>query len=96
LDAQVNAYPYPYQQKMEPIQASVRELLGKGAQCEQQKTARACENLLKLEISLWTFVREPGVEPTNNDAEVRFVGQKPSLHKSEDWPQAERKLLLTA
>ena len=33
------------------------------------KTRRTCENLLKHEISLWTFVREAGVEPTNNDAE---------------------------
>lgn len=39
--------------------------------------------------------REEGVEPTNNDAEVRFVGQKPSLHKSGDWPQVERRPLLT-
>jgi transposase len=58
-----------FQQKMEPIQVRVSELLRAGAQCEQKKPGRTCENLLKQEISLWTFVREPGVEPTNNDAE---------------------------
>lgn len=54
---------------MEPIKARVGELLRAGAECEQPKTRRTCENLLKHEVSLWTFVREPNVEPTNNDAE---------------------------
>ena len=58
-----------FQQKMEPIQARVRNLLSKGTQCDQAKTRRTCENLLKMEVSLWTFVREQCVEPTNNDAE---------------------------
>jgi len=58
-----------FQQKMEPVQARVKELIQGGVACDQAKTRRTCENLLKHEISLWTFVREPGVEPTNNDAE---------------------------
>jgi len=58
-----------FQQKVEPIQARVRNLLSKGTQCDQAKTRRTCENLLKMEVSLWTFVREQCVEPTNNDAE---------------------------
>jgi transposase len=33
------------------------------------KTVRTCRNLLKLFDSLWLFVREDGVEPTNNAAE---------------------------
>jgi transposase len=52
-----------------PIQARVRELVERGASCEQTKTRRTCANLLKHEVSLWTFVREEGVEPTNNNAE---------------------------
>jgi transposase len=32
-------------------------------------TVRTCRNLLKLEVALWLFVREEGVEPTNNAAE---------------------------
>ncbi len=47
----------------------VGSLLRAGVECEQKKTGRTCENMLKLEVSLWTFVREGGVEPTNNDAE---------------------------
>jgi transposase len=58
-----------FQSKMEPSRIRVRELLCAGARCEQSKTRRTCENLLKHEISLWTFVREPNIEPTNNDAE---------------------------
>jgi transposase len=58
-----------FQQKMEPIQAGVKELVERGAACDQAKTRRTCENLLNHEVSLWTFVREEGVEPTNNNAE---------------------------
>jgi transposase len=58
-----------FQQQMEPIQAGVKELVERGAACDQAKTRRTCENLLKHEVSLWTFVREEGVEPTNNNAE---------------------------
>jgi len=58
-----------FRQEMEPIQTRVRELFQQGAACEQAKTRGTCENLLKQEVSLWTFVREEGVEPTNNNAE---------------------------
>jgi transposase len=58
-----------FQRQIEPIQARVKELLQKGAACGQDKTQRTCDNLLKHEVSLWTFVREEGVEPTNNNAE---------------------------
>jgi transposase len=33
------------------------------------KTARTCAQILKVEPALWTFVEQPGVEPTNNAAE---------------------------
>jgi transposase len=58
-----------FQQEMEPVQARAKELVQRGASCDQAKTRRTCENLLKHEVSLWTFVRERGVEPTNNNAE---------------------------
>ena len=58
-----------FQQAMQPVCARVKELVEKGAACDQEKTRRTCGNLLKHEVSLWTFVREEGVEPTNNDAE---------------------------
>jgi len=31
--------------------------------------------------SLWVFLDVPGVDATNNAAEVRFVDQKPTLNK---------------
>jgi hypothetical protein len=33
------------------------------------KTLRTCQQLLKWESALWTFVEHPGIEPTNNAAE---------------------------
>ncbi len=33
------------------------------------KTIRTCQQLLQVESALWTFVQNPGVEPTNNAAE---------------------------
>jgi transposase len=58
-----------FQQEMGPVQARVKWLVEKGGACDQEKTRRTCKNLLKHEVSLWTFVREGGVEPTNNNAE---------------------------
>ena len=42
------------------------------------KAAAPCRELLTREAVLWMFGREEGIEPTNNAAEVRLVGQKPS------------------
>jgi transposase len=33
------------------------------------KTVRTCRKLLDVEIAMWLFIREEGVEPTNNAAE---------------------------
>jgi hypothetical protein len=44
-------------------------LLATGWEIAHAKTRHLCENLLKLEPALWTFVTVPGVEPTNNAAE---------------------------
>jgi transposase len=46
-----------------------REELERGAGCACPKTAATCQELLKVEPALWTFVRVPGIEPTNNAAE---------------------------
>jgi len=58
-----------FQTAMQPIQTRVGDLLREGAVLACDKTRRTCENLLKLEVALWTFVRVEGVEPTNNSAE---------------------------
>jgi len=52
-----------------PLQTQVGALLREGATLEHAKTRRACANILKLEVALWTFVTTGGVEPTNNAAE---------------------------
>lgn len=54
---------------MQPLQTQVEALLVEGAALEHAKTRRACQNIGKLAPALWTFVREEGVEPTNNAAE---------------------------
>jgi transposase len=54
---------------MGPVRREVRKWLGAGARCAQKKTRRTCANILKVERSLWTFLRVEGVEPTNNAAE---------------------------
>jgi len=61
-----------FQTLMQPIQTRVGELLREGAALTCAKTRHTCENLLKLEVALWTFVRVEGVEPTNNSAERRL------------------------
>jgi transposase len=51
------------------LMARVRTLLQEGVADAEGKAQGTCRNLLKREASLWTFVWEPGVEPTNNSAE---------------------------
>jgi len=46
-----------------------REELLRGAVCACPKTAATCHELLKVEAALWTFVRVPGIDLTNNAAE---------------------------
>jgi transposase len=47
----------------------LREVLTRGRTSGCAKTAALCGQLWQLEPALWTFVRHPGVEPTNNRAE---------------------------
>ena len=56
------------QATMEPIQQAIHGLLTTGARrCDTPEAL--CQELLAHEAALWTFVREDGVEPTNNAAE---------------------------
>jgi len=54
---------------MLPLMARVKTLLQEGGTGADAKAQGTCRNLLKREAALWTFVWEPGVEPTNNSAE---------------------------
>jgi transposase len=47
----------------------------------QDDAGRFARRLLREMGSLWVFLAQYGVEPTNNRAEVRFVDQKPTLNK---------------
>jgi len=58
-----------FQAAVAPLQTRVQEVLQQGATLAHDKTRHTCQNLLKLEPALWTFVAVEGVEPTNNDAE---------------------------
>jgi transposase len=51
------------------LQVEVRALLERGGAAGCAKTAGTCREVLAVEESLWTFTRQPGVEPTNNAAE---------------------------
>jgi transposase len=58
-----------FQVAMLPLMARVQTLLQEGVVGADTKTQGTCRNLLKRETALWTFVWEPGVDPTNNGAE---------------------------
>jgi transposase len=63
--------------RMGRLRQRARELLECGSRfdirsherSERSRTKRTCTELLKLEPAMWTFVREPGVDVTNNLAE---------------------------
>ncbi len=52
-----------------PLRARVCDLLREGEACGVKKLSGMCSEILKIEEAMWTFVREPGVEPTNNESE---------------------------
>ena len=65
------------QRLIQPLRVQVKACLEEGAGFEVgyrektplAKTVRTCRQLLKSEVSLWTFVEQENVEPTNNAAE---------------------------
>jgi transposase len=76
-----------FARSMWPIRREVERLLEAGQTCGMPKTEGSGREIFKRRQALWTFVRHPGVAPTNNAAEVRFVGQKPNrMADSGDWP----------
>jgi transposase len=58
-----------FQTAMQPIRQDVNCLLTIGTLVKHRETRKTCQNVLKLEPALWTFVDREGVEPTNNAAE---------------------------
>lgn len=58
-----------FQVAMQPIRKEISALLNVGTFVKHVNTRRTCQNILKVEPALWTFVDQEGVEPTNNAAE---------------------------
>jgi len=58
-----------FQVAMQPLLVRVKTLLQEAVAGADAKAQGTCRNLLTREAALWTFVWEPGVEPTNNSAE---------------------------
>ena len=61
--------PASFVSYMRPVRQEVERLLEAGQTCEAPKTEGTCREILRLRQALWTFVRHPEVEPTNNVAE---------------------------
>lgn len=51
------------------IRRRVEELLHQAARSQNRELARSCGRMLKVFPAFWTFIRIPGMEPTNNTAE---------------------------
>jgi len=58
-----------FQTAMQPLRKDVYCLLNVGTFVKHRETRKTCQNILKLEAALWTFVDRKGVEPTNNASE---------------------------
>lgn len=61
--------PASFVSYMWPVRQEVERLLEAGQTCGVPKTEGMCREILRLRQALWTFVRHPEVEPTNNAAE---------------------------
>jgi transposase len=58
-----------FQRRMEPVKEEILRLLRAAVVRAEQKTRGMAKAILKLKWALFTFVRVPGVEPTNNVSE---------------------------
>lgn len=58
-----------FQKEIVPLRVAVPRLLNEGRYLPSKKVAKSCRWILRDEDSLWTFVDNEGVEPTNNHAE---------------------------
>jgi transposase len=61
--------PTTFAKYMWPVRREIERLLDAGQTCGVPKTEGTCREIWKLRQALWTFVRHPEVEPTNNAAE---------------------------
>lgn len=69
-----------FQRRMQPLQRKILRLLHTAAAKAEPKTRGMAKSMLKFKAALFTFVRLPNVEPTNNVSE-RQVRQAVILRK---------------
>ena len=55
--------------KARPIQREILDLLREGIRCPSKKVAGMCREILDAQHSLFLFIAQEGIEPTNNHAE---------------------------
>ena len=58
-----------FQTRMSGLKIEIDDLLIEGEIFGPKDIAATCHDILKVAVHLWTFVKEPGFEPTNNAAE---------------------------
>jgi transposase len=63
-----------FQREMQTLGPRVEELLERGAALGVRSVSGSCKDILQHRAALWTFVRQPGVEPTNNHSERELRG----------------------
>ena len=57
------------QRRLAPVRRTVERLLARGIQSGNRSLVGMCRELYEHRTWLWAFVRQPGVEPTNNASE---------------------------
>lgn len=58
-----------FRERMAPVREHVELALQRAVAAGLQEVSGSCQDILDHREALWTFVRKPGVEPTNNHAE---------------------------
>ncbi len=61
-----------FQRRMRPVERAIRETLWYGGRSSDARTRGTCRDILKHDATLFTFVHQDGVPPTNNAAERSF------------------------
>lgn len=77
-----------FQRRMRPLQERVTGILEEGLRSPCDKTRRTCLRLLDNTPALWTFVRNEGIEPTNNIGE-RAIRRAVIIRKTSFGSQSE-------
>jgi len=86
---------HAFQGRMTAVQTAIENLLARGVELRLRGLSGSCEDMLLHRGALFTFVREAGVEPTNNHAE-RALRPFVLWRKTSYGSQSERGCLFAA